>query len=264
MTLSIIIPSFNTKDLTLKCLKSIESVKDSTHREIIVVDNHSTDGSPKAIEHRFPQVQLIKNRRNLGFATANNQGITKSRGQYLLLLNSDTEILYQNTFQQLIKFAQKSPDAGLIAPALLNPDKSIQNSAYNFPNISNAIQEFWLGKVGSYSPYAPTHTQPIDAAVMAALLIPRTTIDQVGLLDQRYFMYFEDLDYARRVKKASLKTYYLPQVQILHHHGASGKHLTPGFDQWKRLIPSSKLYHGWLKHHLINFIIRTSNLTNPI
>jgi GT2 family glycosyltransferase len=252
-----------TKNLTLKCLRSIESAKDSTPRETIVIDNHSTDGSPAAIARQFPQVKLIKNHTNLGFSAANNQGIKTARGQYLLLLNSDTQILYQNTFRDLINFARKTPDAGLIAPALLNSDKSVQHSVYHSPGIINAFREYWLGHQGAFSPYAPKKAQPVDAAVMAALLIPQTTIDRIGPLDQRYFMYFEDLDYARRVKHASLKTYYLPSAQILHHLGKSGQNLTPNFDQWKRLIPSSRIYHGWLKHYLIELIIRTGSLLHP-
>jgi GT2 family glycosyltransferase len=126
----------------------------------------------------------------------------------------------------------------------------------HFPTLTRAIQEFWFGKK-VYSKYAPQESYPIpvDAVVGAAFLVTPYAIEKVGLLDERYFMYFEDLDYCRRVWKAGLKVYYLPQAQIIHYHGVSGRKLAPKSMQWKRLVPSSKIYHGLLKHYLLTLII---------
>lgn len=249
MELSVIIVSFNTRELLKKCLASIKNA------EIIVVDNASTDGSVEMVKREFPQVKLIENRENLGFAKANNQALGLAHGEYRLLLNSDTQVKPQ-ALEHLVAFAKKHPEVGIIGARLLNLDGSVQSSVYHFPSIKGAIDEYWLGKKGSYEKYALTGLDPVsvEAVTGAAMLIPKSTIEKIGLLNEQYFMYFEDLDYCRRVKRANLKVYYLPDAEVIHYHGASGKGspLT-----YRYLVKSSKIYNGIPKFWAISFIIRS-------
>lgn len=253
INLSIIIVSFNTKEILKKCLQSLEE-NGLKGQEIIVVDNASTDGSQEMIKKEFPRIKLVCNSENIGFAKANNQGIKEAMGKDILLLNSDIEVK-EGSINKLYTFAEKHQEAGVVGARLLNPDGSLQPSVYHLPTIFGAVKEFWFGQKGVFQKYAPLGDKPIEveAVTGAAMLIPRKIIDQVGLLDERYFMYFEDLDYCRRVKRAGLKVFYLPQAEIIHLHGASGKKISEKTHQW--LIESSKIYHGVFKYYLITFII---------
>ena len=258
--LSIIIVNYNTKKLVMDCIKSIEKEGSRISWEVIIIDNNSKDGSVKEfkkMKERNKNFHLILNKDNLGYAKANNQGIILAKGGYLLLLNSDT-LVKKGSLGKLLKFAQKHPSVGVIGPKLLNIDKSLQPSCYNFPTIKNALAEFWFGKKGLFGKFAPKGKKPVtvDAVVGAAFLITPEARERVGLLDERYWAYFEDIDYCRQVWKNGLEVYYLPSSEIIHYHGVSFKKATPDDAiRWKRLIPSSKIYHGLFKHYLINIII---------
>jgi len=259
--LSIIVVGHNNKDLIIDCLKSIQADASLKDKETIVVDNGSTDGSQKAIKELqkgVPRLTLIENKENLGFARANNQGIKKAKGEYILLLNSDT-IVKKGSLAKLLAFAQKKKDAGVVGPKLLNIDESLQFSCFRFPTIGNAIREYWLGEKGLFEKYAPKgrKASTVDAVVGAAFLITPKALKRVGLLDERYFAYFEDIDYCRRVWKKGLKVYYYPGAEIVHYHGATFKKMAKQEDRWKKLIPSSKIYHGTFKHYLLTFILWT-------
>ena len=257
MDLSIIIVSFNTKELTLKCIDSILASRLKITYEIIVVDNGSSDGSQEDFKRLSDKrIKLILNDKNLGFAKANNQGIRKAKGKYILLLNSDTEVK-KGAIDNLYDFAKVKKSVGVVGARLLNPDGSIQGSVYRVPTITRTIYQYWFDKGKFLDKYYPESRVPVEveAVVGGAFLITQEALNKVGLLDERYFMYFEDLDYCRRARKAELKVYYLPSSEIIHHHGVSGKKLVSIENQWRRLVPSSKIYHGALKHYLINFII---------
>lgn len=257
--LSIIIVNYNTGELLIKCLHSIKTITknfSNPSTEVIVVDNASTDESMEGVKSTTSATRIIINKENLGFAKAVNQGIQKSKGEYILLLNPDTKVT-NGALSSLLKFAKEYDDVGVVGARLLDPDGMVQASVFHFPTIWRAIREFWLGQQGTYSKYIPKGNKPsiVDAVVGAAFLITPQARKKVGLLDEGYFMYFEDLDYCRRVWKAGLKAYYLPSATVVHHHGASGKGVLGEANQWRRLIPSSKLYHGKFRYYLINFII---------
>lgn len=272
MDLSIIIVSFNVKKLLRDCLKSVISdqrlvtrKKPITGRwplvtEIIVVDNASGDGSAKIVKRiKESQTQklkivLIENKENLGFAKAANQGIKKADGEYLLLLNPDT-LVKSGALLAMVNFAQTHPLAGVIGGRLLDPGGNLQGSCYHLPGISRAIKEWWLGRERISEKYAPKGEEPIEveAVVGGAFLVPKKVIAKVGLLDERYFMYFEDLDFCRRVRRAGFKVYYLPKAKFIHYHGASGRAIPEKTHQW--LVESSKTYHGNLKYYLLTLII---------
>lgn len=253
--LSIVIVNYNTEKLTLQSIKSVIKYKPSVNSEIIVVDNGSSDGSVKVLQ-KLKEIKLIKNKDNLGFSKGNNIGIKNAKGKYVLLLNSDTEVK-KGTIDSLHNFAKGDDKVGAVAARLLNPDGTPQASIYNLPNMKNAFLEYWLGKKGAYEKYLPKGENPIkvEAAVMAAFLITPNGLKKAGLLNENYFIYFEDLDYCRKLKQSRLDIYYLPSAEVIHHHGVSGRNLADEQNQWRRLIPSSKIYHGVVVHHLINLII---------
>ena len=255
MNLSVIIVSYNTKELLVNCLESLKEEKRKTKFEVIVIDNASTDGSATVVKEKFPWVKLIINEKNLGFATAVNQGIRLSDRRDIFLLNSDARF-EKGTLEKLGDFEEKVRPA-IIGARLINPDGTVQPSVFRLPNIKRAILEYWLGKKGYFSKYTPSGSGPqeVESVSGGAMLISREVIEKIGFLDGRYFMYFEDLDYCRRARKAGFKVYYLPTARIVHEHGASGRDLAVAEDQWRRLIPSSKIYYGLLIHYLITGII---------
>lgn len=245
--LSIIIISFNTKKLTTECVGSIIKSKPKVSYEIIVADNGSTDGSVAVLKKL--KLKLIENKDNVGFAKANNQGIRVARGKYIMLLNSDTKVR-KDSIDGLYNFAFSHAGAGVVGPRLVNADGSVQGSVFRLPTIFRALRQYFLGQKGLLDKYAPKGDIPVvvEAIVMAAFLITPSAIQKVGSLDERYFMYFEDLDYCRKVNKSGLKIYYLPQTEVIHYHGGSG-------GKTDYLVTSSKIYHGVVNHYFFNFII---------
>ncbi|OGM19068.1 hypothetical protein A2686_00710 [Candidatus Woesebacteria bacterium RIFCSPHIGHO2_01_FULL_38_10] len=261
LDVSIVIISFNTRDLTLKCIKSLLDEGSFLKIEIIIVDNASSDYSVEEIQKLKLKIKnyklklkVIENKVNLGFSIANNQGIKIAKGNYILLLNSDT-IVKKGSIAKLVQFAENTSDAGVVGPKLLNTDGSPQPSCFNFPTLRAGLKEFWFGKKGAFGKYLPEGSEffQVDALVMAAFLITPKALKKVGLLNERYFMYFEDFDYCRKVWQKDLKVYYLPKAEVIHYHGASGNRKED--QQRKRLIASSKIYHGLFKYYLVNFII---------
>jgi GT2 family glycosyltransferase len=258
MDVSIIIVNYNTKDLTLDCIDSVLAEGSKLKKEIIVIDNASTDGSLDALSklEKNAVIHLIKNTENAGFAKANNQGINIAIAPYIFLLNSDTKVK-KYAIEKLLTFAKNNENVGAVGSKLLNADGTVQSSAFPLPTIARAIQQYWLGQKGTLDKYAPKGMKPaeVEVLVMAAFLITPKTLKKVGLLNEKYFMYFEDFDYCRSIIKSGLKIYYLPTSEVIHYHGASGKKIADSGNQWRRLIPSSKIYHGLLKHELFTFIL---------
>lgn len=253
MELSIVIVNYNTAKLTLECIASIKKYSPKFSFEIIVVDN----GSDEKLKLDGKDVRVIRNDSNTGFAKANNQGIDIAKGKYILLLNSDTKVKPE-TLDRLVDFAEKTHDAGVVAPRLLNSDGSIQNSVFRLPTVWRTIRQYWLGEKGVLDKYAPRGIEVVEEAVMAAYLITPMCLKKVGKLDERYFFYFEDFAYARKIKELGLKIYYLPTSEVVHYHGASGTKIADSANQWRRLVPSSKIYHGIVAHYLIFFITWSS------
>ena len=260
MNISIIIVNFKTKDLVLDCFESIKKEGSKILWEVIVVDNGSNDGSKEAfkkLEKEHNNFRFISNKENLGYGKANNQGIKIAKGKYIFLLNSDT-LVKKGSLGKLIEFVEKNRNVGVVGSKLYNLDGSVQSSCFNFPTIKNAILEYWFGKKGLLDKFYPKGNSPVtvDAVVGAAFLITPESKKKVGLLDERYWAYFEDIDYCRQAWKKNLKVYYLPSSEIIHYHGVTFKKTTPDDkNRWRRLIPSSKIYHGVFKHYILNFII---------
>jgi GT2 family glycosyltransferase len=196
--------------------------------ELIVVDNGSGDGSPEMIERDFPRVRLIKNIRNLGFGAANNQALAVAEGRYALLLNTDT-VLKENAVGELFSFMENQPDAAMACGQLLNADGSKQNSIAPFPSIWTLLfnlpllEKMFPQKYPSKR-YDHPHPIEVDSGIGACLLVRRQAIDKVGLFDERYFFFFEETDWALRMKNAGWKVYHVPSACIYHLQGQSIGH----------------------------------------
>lgn len=227
MDVSIIIVNWNARDELLKCLKSIYEETKQVSFEIIVVDNASSDGSSESVKERFPQVKVIDNTENKGFSKANNQGIKEAEGKYILLLNPDM-LITDRAIEKLYYFIEKHPEVGAVGPKLLDQKgKFVPSCLRSIPGPKTALYRLLnLGKlfpkVKEFNKYNLTYidkdeTQEVEAISGAATLARREAIDQVGLLDESFFMYGEDLDWYYRFSKAGWKIYYVPEAVIIHY-----------------------------------------------
>lgn len=239
MDLSVIVVNWNTKKLLEDCLASIYKFTQNIDFEVIVVDNGSKDGSQKMVKDKYPKAKLIANKNNLGFAKANNIGFGHAKGKYILLLNSDTYLI-ENSFRKLVEFAKKQENLGVLTPQLLNQDRSIQQSVGFFPNLPQIF--FWMTFIDDLplgyilKPYHVDHEafykkdQQVDWVTGAALLIPKNVIQKAGELDEKIFMYGEDVEWCWRIKKAGFQIIYSPITKIVHiGRGSSGKISTQAF-----------------------------------
>lgn len=230
--LSIVIVSYNTKDFLIKCIQSIEETgKDFTY-EVIVVDNASNDTSQELVKEKFKDVILIANKENLGFSKANNIGIRKTNGRYVLFLNADT-IVYPITLKTMIDFMDKNEDAGASTCKLQMPNGKIDDASHRgFPTPWNSFCHFsGLSKIFtkvklfggynlSYLDFSKTHE--IDALAGAFMMVRKVAGKKVSWWDEDYFFYGEDLDFCYMLKQKGWKIYYVPEVSILHYKGVTG------------------------------------------
>lgn len=232
--LSIVIVNFNTKELLKNCVQSIKKHTKGVIHEIIVVDNGSTDGSAEFLENES-SVKTIFNKDNVGFAKANNQGIKRATGRYVLLLNSDTE-LKGNSLGAMVNWMDKHPKVGIATCKLLNPDGTVQATGGYFPSLLRIF--LWATFLddlppiasifGSYHPHTSkfggsfyNSEHPQDWVTGAFFFFRRELIEKVGYLDEEFFMYVEEVDYCMRVKKQGWDIWYAPQTAIIHFGGGS-------------------------------------------
>lgn len=260
MDLSVIVVSWNVRDLLRRCLQSILAAGDggapARTVEILVVDNASADGSAAMVQAEFPTVRLIANDRNRGFTAANNQGLAASQGRYLLLLNPDAELM-DGALAEMVGCMEAHPEAGVLGPQLLYPDGSVQSSRRRFPTLATAlvestvVQEWWRDNrvLRRYymldTPPAPGEPQPVDWLVGACLLVRRAAYEQVGGLDEGFFMYSEELDWCRRIKGAGWQVLYLPTARVIHHEGKSSEQVVPA----RHIHFQSSKVRYFRKHH---------------
>jgi len=224
--ISIIILSWNTKELLQQCLESLRPLTinhQSSIIEVVVVDNGSTDGSVEVVEKEFPTVILVKNKKNLGFGAANNQGMKIAKGEYFLLLNSDT-IVKNDAVGKMAEFLEKRPQVGVVGCKLLNPDGTPQPSAGPFPNLGVAavmlFLEHWFGDlVRATFP----KTKEVDWVMGAAMMVRREVVDKVGFMDEGIFMYMDEVEWCYRIKRAGFKVMFYPGAEIVHLGGGSSK-----------------------------------------
>lgn len=225
--LSVVVVSYNTADLLQRCLNSVFRCP-PPRLEVIVVDNASSDDSAARVRAGFPQVTLLANGANLGFAAAVNQGLTVSRGRHVLLLNPDCEVL-GDSLLVLVRLLDEQPDVGAAGGRLYYPDGSFQHAAFRFPTLLMSFFDFfplhtrlyesrWNGR---YPRSWYDRAFDIDHPLGAFLAVRRQALDQVGAMDERFFMYCEEMDWCYRIKRAGWRICYFPGVQAIHHSGQS-------------------------------------------
>ena len=230
MSVSIIIVSWNTREVLRACIESVFENSGGVSVQVIVVDNASSDGSAEMVREKFGDVKLIVNSENRGFAAANNQGILAADGKYILLLNSDTVVL-DNAIKKTVDFAEVHSDAGVVGCKILNPDMSLQRSCFMFPSILNMLlSTTYLYKVFAKNKFFGRErmswwefdsVRQVDVVMGCFMLLRKDVIDKTGMMDERFFMYAEETDLCYRVKQAGFKTYFVPGAQIIHLGGQS-------------------------------------------
>ncbi len=274
--LSIIVVNYNTRALLQACLASVyadlgqESC--GVAAEVIVVDNASSDGSAAMVGEQFAQAVLIESGKNIGYGSGANLGLKQARGRYLMLLNSDTLVL-DGALHQLMTFMDTHPDAGACGPRLLNPDGSLQRSAFRFPTIAQIALDLFpiLPRLtdtplnGRYPQDNPKNEQPfaVDFTMGAAFVVSRAAYERTGGFDEDFFMYAEEVDWAMRLHAAGYAYYSVPAARIVHYAGQSvkqaprrmfyelhrsrvllyRKHYSPAFQQAARLLTRAAMLY---------------------
>lgn len=259
--LSVIIVSYNTREITLECLKRIKA------DEVIVVDNASTDGTVKEVKKRFKEIKILRNKTNVGFAKANNQGMKIAKGDRILLLNSDCFIESDLT---------KLPDGDVVGCKLLNKDGSVQQSwgffpslrrillmmlfIDNFPVIRKFIDSIHVRDLSRYE-----REQEVDWVTGAFVMLNREVFEKVGGIDEKYFMYGEEMEWMYRIKKAGFKVWYSPAASATHLLGASSPNRAPA------VVGEMKGWIYWFAKHnpvwqqkLLPFVVATGCLLRTV
>ncbi len=226
LDLSVVIVNYNVKDLILICLRTLyQFLPDSVAVETIIVDNNSSDGSCECIKNEFPQVVLIENKDNAGFPKANNQGFEIAKGEYIFMLNPDTEFI-ENSISILMNYLKTHRDVDVIAPMLLNTDLSLQKSVWRYPTLRTVFYEthYLTGLLAKKNYSDKDFSKPfqVDSFSGAAIFFKRSVFDVIGMLDETMF-WIEDVDFCYRANKANLKCVYDPETKIIHHIGQSAK-----------------------------------------
>jgi GT2 family glycosyltransferase len=229
--ISILVLSYNTRDMLMSCLESVASAAPRRSFEVVCVDDCSSDGSAEMVASELPWVRLAVNPRNSGYAAANNVGFSMVRGERVLLLNSDVEILDDETFDAMADHLDRHPDVGVVGQRLHNPDGTVQISCRRFPSIRFAWRQSFLprrwrqrsGAVRGYYMADFDHAQVAEVEMAAATccMFRREILDQVGGMDEAYFLYVGDADWFWRIRQAGWKTHFLPDHPVIHHGGLS-------------------------------------------
>lgn len=254
MDVSIVIVNWNTCDFLRDCLASIDKTVPPLTFETIVIDNGSSDGSAEMVQNEFPSVELISCPENPGFAAANNLGIRRATGRYCVVLNPDTKVL-PGAFKTMVDFADSHPKVGIVGPKLLNGDGSLQMNGRKFPTFVR--EALGLTRLDRFFPKAYFNMLwgrddfdqvcEVDEIMGACMLVRKSAIEQVGMMDERFIMYYEEVDWCLRMKKAGHSIWYLPEACVIHYGGqASAK---AGIRKFVMAFDSE--YHFFRKHHNI-------------
>jgi len=253
-TVSVVIVVWNGKEYMLQCLESLRKHCGEVCDEVIIVDNASTDGSPEMVAERFPEFKLIRNSENLGFAKANNIGIAQSSGSYVCLVNSDVEFV-EDCITPLIEYLSTNPGVGMVGPKMFAAAGDVARSTMRFPTIWNHFSRAlgldiafkgsrWFGGL-LMSDFDHRTTTPVEVLTGWFVLVRRSAMDRVGLLDPQFFMYGEDVDWCYRFHQAGERVVFFAEAGAVHYGGGSSSHAPLRF--YLELYRATWQY--WRKHH---------------
>jgi GT2 family glycosyltransferase len=260
IVVSVIVVSWNTRDLLRTLLASLQQHAPVDPMEIIVVDNGSIDGSAMMARQEFPGVKLILNSTNNGYARANNQGFAESRGEYVLLLGSDT-IVIDDSIQRMVRYLQLNPDVGAVSCRLLNPDRSAQISCRRFPALWDGAMTYL-----SLHKLAPRYnmrgfdfysTQEVDQPAATCLLLRRSLIEKIGLFDEQYAILYNDVDLCMRIRKEGAKIVYLAEAEIVHFGSRSTSQAGPELrlEMYRNILLYYRIHAGWWSQLILGPIV---------
>ncbi len=252
--LSVIIVNWNTRDILMDCLESLNRSGTECRMEVLVVDNGSEDGSVSAVRERFPEVKLIENGTNLGYAKANNMGINQASGRYICLMNSDVKVR-AGCLDSMIRYMDVNSGVGMLGPRILNADLTVQDSCRRFPSLwTHLILALGLAKMFPKSRvfygehmafFGHDETRDVDYIAGCVMLVRREAIDQIGMMDERFFIYCEEVDWCRRLWQRGWSVHFFPGAEAIHLHGASS-----GRDPVRFSVERQRAYlQYWQKHH---------------
>lgn len=252
--ISVIIVNWNGLAFLRHCLQSIRDLGGPRVREVIVIDNASTDGSPEMVQAEFPETTLVRSQVNLGFARANNLGIQRASGRWLALVNSDV-VLHAGCFDQLAAFLEDHPRVGLAGPKVLGQDGEPQPTSCPFPTVFNCLARAlaldqgwqWLRRRGRGKPAAPgaQGCETVDVLSGCFWLARSAAVRQVGGLDERFFFYAEDVDWCKRMRMAGWEVVFVPKASATHFGGGSSANAPLRYSI--EMLRADLLY--WKKHH---------------
>jgi GT2 family glycosyltransferase len=265
-TVSIVIVTWNGKKYALECLDSIRALDESLEIEVIVVDNASTDGTPDAIRKEYPEVKLLQNEKNLGFAKANNIGLAAATGEFLCLVNSDV-VVPSGCLRKMVDLMREHPDIGLLGPKMLSPDGGVGQSVNRIPTVWNYFC-FALGLhflmpnsrlFGGYimAGYPYSKTEDVEVLTGWFWMVPRNALENVGGLDERFFMYGEDLDWSYRFLKAGWRVVFFAEAEALHYGAVSSGQAPNRFyvEMVRANLQYFRKHHGWFG--ALGFLVAT-------
>lgn len=257
---SVIIITYNSEGYIKECLESVIKFEEK-NVEIIVLDNNSSDKTNEILTLFKNRIKLILSPENLGFSKGNNLAVKSSSKEFLLFLNPDTK-LTEPVIEKMQNFYRQNNDIGLIGPQLIMTNGQIQPSVKKLPTIKRAFDEFILNKKNSYSEYIPESKIPIEVEAVygATMFIEKKLFKLVKGFDEKFFLYYEDIDLCRRIRNTGKKIYYFPLVKIMHQVGASKSE----FDRNKLNYSSSVLYHGFLKSKILQIIFFLNRLIQKL
>jgi N-acetylglucosaminyl-diphospho-decaprenol L-rhamnosyltransferase len=276
LDVSIVIVSWNTRALVLDCLASLASAVGGLTFEVVLIDNASADDTVAEVRRLYPSVVIVENRENRGFAAANNQGIGCSHGRYTLLLNSDT-VAEPRSIETLVRFADSEPRSGAVGGMLLEGDGRFQASFQKAPSIlreclsaSGLGPRLWFHGYPSYGPAQSRARRQVDVIPGACMLLRREALDDVGLLDESYFMYSEETDLCRRLHVRRWEVWYVPEARITHLGGQSTRQMRTAMvlALYRSKVRYMAIHHGALHalalRTLFTIILRVKRLVAEI
>jgi GT2 family glycosyltransferase len=259
MDVSVIIVSWNTREILGDCLRSAYEQAEGIECEVIVVDNASSDGSAEMVKRDFEKTILIENTENRGFAAANNQGMAVAKGRYALLLNSDTIVL-DNAIAKTVELADRHPDTAVTGCRVLNPDGSLQPTCFMFPSLLNMfLAAAYLYKLFPRNRFFGRERmtwwdrndeRDVEVVTGCMMLVRRSAIERVGVMDERYFMYCEETDWCYRFRQAGWRVMFTPSAEIIHLGGQSSRKVRKEMLIQLKLsvLEFMKKHHGWAAH----------------